>query len=140
MENSAEECNALCSQSQSDIAMTFAPTSDVPVATTSVEGSVVDAEDAVGPTPPDENELASDESMLGGDQAVIHLQIQQQGEEDAGNADGYYYYCFYFSKLGIYNSTVKIMDRFYMVNAHQCAARLIAVYLYLSFFHHLTPI
>ena len=108
MENSAEECNALCSQSQSDIAMTFAPASDVPVATTSVEGSVVDAEDAVDPTPPDENELAalSDESMLGGDQAVIHLQIQQQGEEDTGNADGYYY-CFYFSKLGIYNSTVK---------------------------------
>lgn len=70
--------------------MTFASPSDVPVATT-VHNSEFESEDVVDPNVPDENALAviSDESMLGGDQAVIHLQIQQQEEvEDRGNGDG----------------------------------------------------
>ena len=88
----------LCSQSPpSDIALTFASPSDVPVATT-VHDSEIESEDVVDPTAPDENGLAviSDESMLGGDHGVIHLQIQQQGEvEDPGNGDGCYflYFC-----------------------------------------------
>jgi len=93
MENCAEGCSVLCSQSPpSDIALTFASPSDVPVATT-VHDSEIESEDVVDPSAPDENGLAviSDESMLGGDQAVIHLQIQQQGEvEDPENGDGCY--------------------------------------------------
>ena len=102
MENSADGCYALRSQSPPNIgdgviALTFssatASDSDAPVATTSIHDR-----DAGDPSASVEHAmtLISGESILEGDQGVIHLQIQQHGHddgemEDAGNGDGKYY-------------------------------------------------
>ena len=100
MESSADGCYALRSQSPPNIGdghgvialSTFATASDsdAPVATTSIhDGDAGDTSASVEHA----MTLISGESIIEGDQGVIHLQIQQQGNDDdgeVGDGDGKY--------------------------------------------------